>query len=905
MSTLGTQLDASEVLAAALEQMDGIIAGTKLDFHDGVNDNHSCTFRTKLHENHSRTVNNLLKELRNAVEIYMNTDANDNRAIKEEIDSDTRFFLLHWLQHSLSPECVRKVGGFGQDFEDTQEKLHHLEAEKENLHLQVNILSEQIDAQNDKIQDLEKIVEEKKEHVDSMEEMLRQELMSRSYIENSKLDLMSEVSTFRLRLATAEQERRDIEEKYKKLESELVIVQARLAEKEAELATLKSRAVRNGTVTPITEYGSEIDKLKRALESVMAANDEKEKKIEELRSTLNMYKRMQDLAFPGQGKKEFSSCRIGQLRERIPSEDSLISNPNNESNKKNQSEQRLIEKPPPVPRLLPPPISSSSPNNTDVTSPNSWKEGNLSQYTPSSSPVYNVSNFSPSSFNSSPIQRASSAENVSPPQQKTPPAKRNYVTMPRQHGTQLMQQIQNQLENTTCNNGTSLLEHQILQAQPEASLSPQETLRSMSFLQGSPVFTSKQDKEKNKGIKKILGKLKRTGSQSLDVQEGELKRGGIRATAGPRLGWSADTRTSGNIITDIPFSQWDAQMLANWLQRIGLSMYVTECKRWIKSGDQLLKATSHELEKELGIKNVLHRKKLQLAIQSMHVEKNTLIEAAGKLDNSWVVRWLDDIGLPQYKESFCESRIDGCMLHFLTVEDLFNLKVTNQLHHISIRRSIQVLRANNFDPYALKRRSLPEETKHHSPEEVALWTNHRVMEWLRTVDLSEYAPNLRGSGVHGALLIYELRFTDDLLATLLNIPTSKTLLRRHLSTQFKQLIGLELMHQKRDYETNPAYIPLVPSTKVKAVRRGQFSLMRKRGKNEAAFEDYVCPLDASAQISHNSEGEYEKHATQQLQTSEFSQENKQNKEDNIINDNSFTTLLNNEKLFETMETTNV
>jgi hypothetical protein len=34
-----------------------------------------------------------------------------------------------------------------------------------------------------------------------------------------------------------------------------------------------------------------------------------------------------------------------------------------------------------------------------------------------------------------------------------------------------------------------------------------------------------------------------------------------------------------------------------------------------------------------------------------------------------------------------------------------------------------------------------------------LWTNHRVMEWLRTIDLSEYAPNLRGSGVHGALMV--------------------------------------------------------------------------------------------------------------------------------------------------------
>ena len=34
-----------------------------------------------------------------------------------------------------------------------------------------------------------------------------------------------------------------------------------------------------------------------------------------------------------------------------------------------------------------------------------------------------------------------------------------------------------------------------------------------------------------------------------------------------------------------------------------------------------------------------------------------------------------------------------------------------------------------------------------------LWTNGRVTEWLRLVDLAEYAPNLRGSGVHGSLMV--------------------------------------------------------------------------------------------------------------------------------------------------------
>lgn len=37
--------------------------------------------------------------------------------------------------------------------------------------------------------------------------------------------------------------------------------------------------------------------------------------------------------------------------------------------------------------------------------------------------------------------------------------------------------------------------------------------------------------------------------------------------------------------------------------------------------------------------------------------------------------------------------------------------------------------------------------------EISQWTNHRVMEWLRSVDLAEYAPNLRGSGVHGGLMV--------------------------------------------------------------------------------------------------------------------------------------------------------
>ena len=96
------------------------------------------------------------------------------------------------------------------------------------------------------------------------------------------------------------------------------------------------------------------------------------------------------------------------------------------------------------------------------------------------------------------------------------------------------------------------------------------------------------------------------------------------------------------------------------------------------------------------------------------------------MDHQWVTRWLDDVGLPQYKDAFLEARIDGRMLNFLTIDDLFQLKVTNQLHHLSIRRGIQVLRENNFEPSCLKRRGAPGERDSqivHS--DVVFWTNHR------------------------------------------------------------------------------------------------------------------------------------------------------------------------------------
>uniref|UniRef100_A0A672G5R9 PPFIA binding protein 2a n=1 Tax=Salarias fasciatus TaxID=181472 RepID=A0A672G5R9_SALFA len=291
---------------------------------------------------------------------------------------------------------------------------------------------------------------------------------------------------------------------------------------------------------------------------------------------------------------------------------------------------------------------------------------------------------------------------------------------------------------------------------------------------------------------------------------------------------------------NIPFSQWSKEQVCGWLDDYGLSQYVSLSRQWIENGQTLLAATPQDFEKEMGMKNPLHRKKMQLALKAFTTK---VFEKSSELDHIWVTRWLDDIGLPQYKDQFHEARVDGRMIQYLTVNDLLTLKVTSQLHHLSIKCAIHVLHANKFNPNCLRRR--PGEENQPSPSEVVQWSNHRVMEWLRAVDLAEYAPNLRGSGVHGGLIILEPRFSSETLALLLNIPPQKTLLRRHLATAFSALVGSQATQEKREYGNATGHVPLTTTAKVKPKKLGftQFSHLRKRKPDES---DYICPIDSAA-----------------------------------------------------------
>lgn len=50
--------------------------------------------------------------------------------------------------------------------------------------------------------------------------------------------------------------------------------------------------------------------------------------------------------------------------------------------------------------------------------------------------------------------------------------------------------------------------------------------------------------------------------------------------------------------------------------------------------------------------------------------------------------------------------------------------------------------------------------------EVARWSSHRVMQWLKQIDLAEYAPNLRGAGQFAFRPLDPLNFSSGTNAEL-------------------------------------------------------------------------------------------------------------------------------------------
>ncbi|XP_047453078.1 liprin-beta-2b isoform X13 [Mugil cephalus] len=907
LPAVAMETEASHMLEAALEQMDDIIAGSKVA---------AMEFSSSMYELGSPIsagplqVVQLAEDLKLALELQPNQE--DREGLRAQLPAGTAQALIDWLQSGTVNLCSPANN------ETYQERLLRLEGDKESLVLQVSVLTDQVEAQGEKIRDLESSLEEHRQKLASTEEMLQQELMSRTSLETQKLDLMDEVSYLKLKLVGMEethtnaqqqepvetkqnkaedllQEVRQLKSKVDELEgeksqyerklratkTEISELQQLLASKDAEIECLQTQLLaRGGTANDnaereevyikqlINKY-QEYQRLKVGMESLLASNDEKDRRIEELTILLGQYRKMREVMALTQGSSEEELS--GSLKLRAITQKAHSDILRSEMSSRGSSPLMLSSSP--YQRELDSCFHTSMDASLLSAADTSFLNGSWHRQRLMSSSLEELQSGSlQKAVEFQPVESESDvgAENdlMEMNKYKTLPGKLRKKSEQRAEmngdvdGEYLspvrLSPVHNHDQDYTlirCRSASAPAlgspgKHDLYdvghsEKQDECVLSDQSPLSSgVDSGQQSPV--SPENRKTHRGIKKLWGKIRRSQSgspvQVHDSDLGEFKRGGYRATAGPRLSRSGKTRD-----LKMPFSKWSTEQVCDWLEDIGLGQYGILARQWVSSGQTLLSATPQDLEKELAMKNPLHRKKLQLSIKTFSSKQP---EKSADLDYVWVTRWLDDIGLPQYKDQFNDGRVDGQMLQYLTVNDLLFLKVTSQLHHLSIKCAIHVLHVNKFNPNCLKRR--PGNESQFTPNEVVQWSNHRVMEWLRSVDLAEYAPNLRGSGVHGGLIMLEPRFNSDSMAMLLNIPPQKTLLRRHLNTNFNNLVGAQAQQEKREYTEAPGYTPLSITAKVKPKKLGFSNLTHLRRRRPDDSTDYVCPIESSSSQSGQS-----------------------------------------------------
>ncbi|KAM9570771.1 liprin-beta-2b isoform 18-T23 [Salvelinus alpinus] len=853
--------DASHMLEAALEQMDDIIAGSKAsaEYTNGLFELGSPGSAGPLQ------VLQLVEDLRLALELQPREE--ERNTLRAQVPSSTAHMLMDWLDMDRGSDRGSVNLRSPVNNESYQERLVRLEGDKESLVLQVSVLTDQVEAQGEKIRDLETSLEEHYHKLNSTEEMLQQELLSRNLLETQKLDLMDEVSYLKLKLVgmdeeqnhngsskdqqnkaegllqelrllkskvdVLEGEKSQYERKLKATKVEIADLQQILASKDSEIKGLQSQLVSRGPMTNENpERDQEFQRLKMGMESLLAANDEKDRHIEELTVLLRQYRKMKEVMALAQVSSE--KLLVGSSEEELSGSLKMRALTHKAHSDIIRSEMSS--------RCSSPLLRSSSSFQKELTSSiQTSLETSMVMVSPSDAGCFHNGQWSQPQMLSSSLEELQSG---SLPKNRHMEMNK-YQTLPGKLSRPDLNEDQEQCAtpvqlspDDSEDSELNLRKSERLDESTQSDLSPLSS--GVDSGKQSPV--SPENKKNHLGIKKLWGKIRRTQSGTLqreDLEPGEFKRGGLRATASPRLARTGETLTS---VWDLktPFSKWTPEQVCCWLEESGLDQYVILARHWANSGQTLLSASPQDLEKEMGIKNPLHRKKLQLALKSFSTK---MTEKSSELDHIWVTRWLDDIGLPQYKGQFHEGRVDGRMIQYLTMNDLLFLKVTSQLHHLSVKCAIHVLHVNKFNPNCLKRR--PGDENKTSPSEVVQWSNHRVMEWLRSVDLAEYAPNLRGSGVHGGLIILEPRFNSDTLAMLLNIPPQKTLLRRHLATNFNMLVGSQAQQEKREFMESLGYAPLSTTAKVRPKKLGfsNFGHLRKKRCDEST--DYICPLEAA------------------------------------------------------------
>lgn len=84
------------------------------------------------------------------------------------------------------------------------------------------------------------------------------------------------------------------------------------------------------------------------------------------------------------------------------------------------------------------------------------------------------------------------------------------------------------------------------------------------------------------------------------------------------------------------FCEWPAETVAAWLAEVGLAEHAPAALRRVPTGRFLLNMSLQDMERELGIRRLLHRKKLRCLLNAIDRNTHNQPEPADNMDTHQV-----------------------------------------------------------------------------------------------------------------------------------------------------------------------------------------------------------------------------------------------------------------------------